>query len=232
MHEKETQPPKRYSQATVLKEMEDLGLGTKGTRANILDTLYTRGYIKEKSIMVTELGRAVVKALEKHCPEIVSVELTRRFEEDMEKVREGEKERENIIDDAEKELTEILMKFKNEEKEVGEEINQALKKHEEEVNNIGTCPQCKKGSIMVIRSQKTGKRFAGCNNYPDCSKSYPLPQKGSLSVNSKKCHCGLNLVEIKSKGRRPWSLCVEHGFDNSKKSFKKASEKEKVSEDG
>ncbi len=225
MAEKETQPPKRYSQASILKEMEDLGLGTKATRANILDTLYSRGYIKDKSIVVTELGRAVIKALEKHCPEIVSVELTRRFDDDMENVREGKKRREDILKDAEDELRKVLGKFKSEEKDIGGEINQAVKKHEEEVNNVGTCPQCGKGSIMVIRSQKTGKRFAGCNNYPDCRKSYPLPQKGSLSVSSKKCHCGLSLVEIKSKGRRPWKLCVEHGFDYTKKAFDKASEK-------
>ncbi len=222
MHEKETQPPNRYTQASILKEMEDLGLGTKGTRASILDTLYDRGYIKEKSIMVTELGRAVVQALEKHCPEIVSVELTRRFEEDMEKVSTGEKKREQIIEDAERGLTKILEKFRNEEKEIGTEINQAVKQYEREENNIGPCPLCGKGNIMVIRSQKTGKRFAGCSNYPDCSKSYPLPQKGMLSVSSKKCHCGLNLVEVKGKGRRPWKLCVEHGFDYAKKGSGKA----------
>ncbi len=226
MSEKETQPPKRYSQASVLKEMEDLGLGTKATRANILDTLYQRGYIKEKSIMVTELGKTVIKALEKHCPEIVSVELTRRFEEDMEKVSAGEKKREDIIKDAEDELRKVLERFKTEENAIGSEIKQAVKKYEEVENNIGACPECNKGSIMVIRSQKTGKRFAGCNNYPDCRKSYPLPQKGSLSVSSNKCHCGMNLVEIKAKGRRPWKLCVEHGFDYTKKAFEKADKKD------
>jgi DNA topoisomerase-1 len=230
LFEKETQPPKRYSQATILKMMEDLGLGTKATRANILETLYDRGYIKERAIVVTELGKAVVKALEKHCPDIVSVDLTRRFEEDMEKVQKGEKKREDIIKEAEEGLRKILTKFKSEEKEVGAEIRQAVEHYEQEENNIGKCPKCKKGDIMVIRSQKTGKRFAGCNNYPDCRNSYPLPQKGSLSVNSKTCHCGMNLAEIKSKGRRPWKLCVEHGFDYNKKDFKKAADAEKEAE--
>ncbi len=228
MHEKETQPPKRYTQASILKEMEDLGLGTKATRANILETLYDRGYIKEKSIIVTELGKAVVNALRKHCPDIVSVDLTRRFEEDMEKIREGQKKREDIIKDAEKELGKILDKFKTEEANIGGEIKDAVRKYEEEENNVGRCTKCKKGNIMVIRSQKTGKRFAGCNNYPDCTNSFPLPQKGTLSVSSKTCKCGMNLVEIKSKGRRPWKLCIEHGFDYSdKKEIKKASEVKK-----
>ena len=230
MHEKETQPPSRYSQASILKAMEDLGLGTKATRANILDTLYERGYIKDRSITVTELGRAVVRALEKHCPEIVSVDLTRRFEEDMEKVREGRKQREEIISDAEKELTKILEKFKAEEQEIGKEIKTAVEQYEKEKNKIGTCPKCGKGDMMIIYSQRTGKRFAGCNNYPECRNSYPLPQKGSISVVPQKCRCGLNLVEIKAKGRRPWKLCVEHGFDYKKESFRKAGEKQEKSE--
>ncbi len=226
MLEKETQPPSRYSQASILKTMEDLGLGTKATRANILDTLYERGYIKDKAIAVTELGSAVVKSLEKHCPEIISVDLTRRFEEDMEKVMTGEKKRNDIIKSAEDELSKILAKFKSEEAQVGEEIKSAVAEYEKIKNNVGACPKCKKGSMMVIHSQKTGKRFVGCNNYPDCRNSKPLPQKGSLSVVSQKCQCGLNLVEVKSKGRRPWKMCIEHGFDYSKKDFKKASEKD------
>ena len=225
MQEKETQPPSRYSQASILKEMEDLGLGTKATRANILDTLYERGYIKERSIVVTGLGKAVVKALEKHCPEIVSVDLTRRFEEDMEKIEGGHKTREGVVDAAEQELKTVLEKFKKEENEVGSEINEALKEYEKEQNTVGRCNKCGKGNIMIIRSQKTGKRFAGCNNYPSCRNSFPVPQKGFLTVLEKSCRCGLNLIEIKSKGRRPWKLCVEHGFDYAdKKEIKKASE--------
>ncbi len=228
MLDKVTQPPSRYSQASILKEMEDLGLGTKATRANILDTLYERGYIKERSIVVTGLGRAVVKALEKHCPDIISVDLTRRFEEEMESVEKGQKLREDILKEAEEQLTGILRKFKEEEKDVGAEIGQAVREYEKEQNTIGKCNKCGKGDIMIVRSQKTGKRFAGCNNYPECRNSFPVPQKGFLVVTGRKCKCGLNLIEIKSKGRRPWRLCVEHGFDYSdKKEIKKASESEK-----
>ncbi|MCK4714582.1 MAG: DNA topoisomerase I, partial [Candidatus Aenigmarchaeota archaeon] len=80
MLDKQTEPPNRYSQASILKIMEELNLGTKATRAGILQTLYDRAYIKEKSIQVTDLGEAVVSALEKHSPEIISVELTRKFD--------------------------------------------------------------------------------------------------------------------------------------------------------
>jgi ssDNA-binding Zn-finger/Zn-ribbon topoisomerase 1 len=138
----------------------------------------------------------------------------------MEKVENGDRKREDILKEAEGQLTVILSKFKKDEAEIGKEIGGALKEFEKEQNTIGKCPKCGKGDMMVIRSQKTGKRFAGCNNYPKCVNSRPLPQKGSLSVSKKTCSkCGLGLIEIKGSGRRPWTLCIEHGFDYSDKKF-------------
>ncbi len=227
--EKETQSPNRFTQASILKEMEEKSLGTKATRAHILYTLYERGYIKERSIVVTELGKAVTKALEKYCPEIVSVELTKRFEMDMEEIEKGEKTGERIIKDAEKELMRILSKFKEHEHHIGSEIKVAVQEHEHEQHDVGKCPKCGKGDLMIIHSHRTGKRFVGCSHYPNCSNSFPLPQHGYLTVLSKKCRCGLYLILVKSKGRRPWKFCVEHGFNyyNKKESPNKSGGKEK-----
>ncbi|HDD72511.1 MAG TPA: DNA topoisomerase I, partial [Candidatus Aenigmarchaeota archaeon] len=134
---KETQPPARYTQASIIKEMERLGLGTKATRAQILQTLYDRSYIKEQSIVVTELGEAVVNALEKHCPEIISVELTRRFEREMEEIEMGRKKRQEILEDAREELKRILKEFKKHEKSIGNEILKAIRKFEHESHTLG-----------------------------------------------------------------------------------------------
>ncbi len=215
--EKETQPPSRYTQASILKEMEDLGLGTKATRAHILHTLYERGYIKEKSIIVTDLGKAVTKALEHYCPEIISVELTRDFDKDMEEIENGVKKSGDIIKGAEHELMGILAKFKEHEHHIGSEIKDAVKEYEHEQHDIGRCPRCGKGDLMIIHSHKTGKRFVGCSHYPKCNNSFPLPQHGFLSAMSRKCYCGLKLVLVKTKGKRPWKFCVEHGFNYYKK---------------
>jgi DNA topoisomerase-1 len=231
--EKETQPPSRFSQASILKEMDDLGLGTKATRAHILHTLYERGYIKERSIVVTELGKSVIKALEKYSPEIVSVELTRQFDEDMQEIEKGEKKSDEIIKGAENELRKILAKFKEHEHHIGNEIKEAVHEYEQEQHDVGPCTKCGKGELMIIHSHKTGKRFVGCNNYPNCRHSFPLPQHGFLTVLSRKCYCGLHLIQVRSKGKRPWKFCVEHGFNYyKKKGEKKKAEKKKSEKKG
>jgi len=226
--DKETEPPSRYSQASILKEMDNLGLGTKATRAHILQTLYDRGYIRERSIQVTELGEAVVGALEKYCPEIISVELTRKFEREMEAIENGKKKREEILEDAEKEIVKILANFKEHEKHIGEEILKAVKEYEREIHTVGKC-ECG-GDLKIIHSRKTGKRFVGCSNYPKCTNSFPLPQHGYIEVISRPCKCGLHLIQVKTKGKRPWRFCIKCGFETKIK--KKSSEKEDVKKKG
>ena len=212
MDEKETSPPSRYSQASILKTMEDKNLGTKATRAQILHTLYEREYIRGKSITVTALGSAVIEALEKHCPEIISEELTKNFEKEMEMIQDGKKKREEIIGEAKKELERVLQKFKQHELHIGSELKEGVKEFEEVSHYIGVCPKCG-GELRILHSHLTGKHFVGCSNYPKCRQSYPLPQKGKITVLDEKCEkCGLNIVQVKQFKRRPWKLCVQCGF--------------------
>ncbi|NJE30769.1 DNA topoisomerase I [Thermococcus sp. 18S1] len=117
---KKTKPPARYSPAAVIKRMEDLGIGTKATRAQILETLYSRGYIEGKrKIKVTPLGMRVVEALEKNVPDIVSVELTKAFEEKMEEIMAGKADRESVIEESKNQLIKILQVFKEKELDIG-----------------------------------------------------------------------------------------------------------------
>ncbi len=117
---KKTKPPARYSPAAVIKKMEDLGIGTKATRAQILETLYSRGYIEgKKKIKVTPLGMRVVEALEKNVPDIVSVELTKAFEEKMEEIMAGKAEKEQVIEESKEQLIKILKVFKEKEMDIG-----------------------------------------------------------------------------------------------------------------
>ncbi|MCK5023963.1 MAG: DNA topoisomerase I, partial [Candidatus Aenigmarchaeota archaeon] len=197
MDEKETSPPNRFSQASVLKAMEDRNLGTKATRAQILHTLYEREYIKEKSIRVTSLGSAVAEALAKHCPDIISEELTKRFDKEMEMIQEGNRKREEVVASAKDELGKILVKFKEHELHIGNELKEGVKEFQETANYIGVCKKCG-GELRMIRSHTTHKHFVGCSGYPKCSNSFPLPQKGKLRVGGEVCKiCGLNIVEVK-----------------------------------
>ncbi|MBN2101931.1 MAG: DNA topoisomerase I [Candidatus Aenigmarchaeota archaeon] len=212
---KKTQPPNRYNQASILKKMEDLGLGTKATRAQILQTLYDREYIKDPSISVTTLGKVVVETLDKYSPEIVSIDLTKNLDSEMEKIQEEDSSEKPVIEHARKDLERILAKFKESEAKIGGDLASGMKEMEAENRFIGTCDKCGNGKLNVIYSGKTGKRFVSCDKYPECTNTFGLPQKGNLTVLDEPCKkCGLKVVSIKTKGKRPWKLCIKCGFVN------------------
>jgi len=206
--EKKTQPPERYTQASILKEMEKLGLGTKATRAEILQTLYERKYITGKSIQVTSFGLAVVEALEKYCPEIIDVKLTANFEREMEEVRKRRKEMKKVIEEARQVLSKILKEFKENEDGIGNFLAERYLKSLKDSSVIGKCPQCG-NDLRIIKSKSSGKRFVGCSNFKNgCSFSSPLPQKGNVYPTERKCkECGSPMVMIKYR-RKPFFLCV------------------------
>lgn len=212
--EKQTQPPARFTQGTILKELEELGLGTKATRALILQTLYDRGYIKDKSITVTKLGEAVVGALEKYCHDIISVDLTRQFEEGMESIQQEKKGKEEIIKSAEGTLSNTLKIFRQNEKNIGSDLIKGIREVMREESTIG---KCKCSGDLVIRMSKEKKRFVGCTGYPNCTETFSLPHKGNLTVLSETCaKCGLKIVSVKTFKKRPWKLCIRCGFVNKR----------------
>lgn len=217
---KETKPPPRFNPASLVKELESRGLGTKATRAEIVATLYDRGYIRGRNIKVTELGASVISALEEHVPAIISEELTRRFEEKLENIREGKESKEFVLEEAKNELTKILEEFKKKERLVGEKLVKALEEKERREGIVGDCPNC--GSpLKVVRSRKTGKIFIGCSTYPKCSTSYPLPQKVGIKTTKKKCNlCGLPMVSIPLGKRRVLS-CIDMNCKSKEKYLSK-----------
>lgn len=207
--EKETQPPARYSQGSIIKEMEKRGLGTRATRAEILQILYDRGYIHNKSIEVTKLGETVVEILNEYCPRILSEELTRYFEEEIEQVMNGKKRREEVIEEAKNVLREILEEFKNNEEKIGEKLNKAFMEFRRNERIIGSCPKCGK-NLLIIRSKISGKQFVGCSSYKEgCDFSMPLPQFAQITPLHKACEeCGMPMVQVNRKGKRPFTMCI------------------------
>ncbi|AEC52146.1 DNA topoisomerase I [Pyrococcus sp. NA2] len=207
---KKTKPPARYSPAAVIKKMEDLGLGTKATRAQILETLYQRGYIEgKKSIKVTPLGMKVVETLEKYVPEIVSVELTREFEEKMELIMQGKLTKEEVIEEAKERLTKILQKFKEKELEIGIELAKIVVGEDVKLPLVvGKCPKCG-GDLIVKYNKKTGKRFVGCSNWPKCDVTYPILQKGEIIPTNKTCCNGAPVVIIREEDGREIEICLD-----------------------
>ncbi|MEM5772884.1 MAG: DNA topoisomerase I [Candidatus Aenigmatarchaeota archaeon] len=226
---KETQPPARYSQGSIIKEMEARNLGTRATRSEILQTLYDRGYISGKSIQVTKLGEAVVKALKEFCPKILSEELTRKFEEEMELVYQGKKKREEVVEEAKKTLKEILEEFKANEKKIGKKLLEALMNKREEERKLGNCPNCKTGELRILRSRLSGKFFVGCSNYPNCKMGYPLPTGASIQATGNICEkCGTPIIQVFRKGKRPFRMCLDPKCE-TKKDWGKKIKKQNIS---
>jgi DNA topoisomerase-1 len=205
--DKETQPPRRYTPASILKEMEKLNIGTKATRASILDALYLRNYITDNSITATELGMKAVEALEKFCPEILDTALSRHFEEEMEQIMEGGKTKEEVLEEAKKTLTETLNHFREHELEIGEVLVKATRETEYKLNTIAECPECKKG-VIQIRTGRFGK-FVACDQYPECTNTYSLPANTLIRTQDKKCkECDFHTVLAIRSGKRPFDYCL------------------------
>lgn len=231
---KETEPPNRYNPATIIRELEKRELGTKSTRAEIVDSLYKRGYLKDTRIEVTDLGIKVVETLEKHCPEILSEDLTRRFEHEMDDIAHGKLKSESVVDEAKVELTKILLGFKKNEAQIGKSLLGAVESTEVKTSTIGQCDKCAEGKLRVMRSRKGGQ-FIGCTAYPKCHNIYPLPRIGKIEGLKTPCpDCGKPQVKIINRGRRPWSMCIDPqckskaNWGKNGKSAKKDSAEEKA----
>jgi len=200
---KETLPPPRWSQGSLITEMERLGLGTKATRHTIVQKLYDRSYIISNPAVPTEVGKIVIDALERHAAIITRPEMTAQLEKDMELIATGDKSLEEVTEESKQMLRQVMEILDSKKKEIGDEIKVAIRKH----NTIGKCPR-DQGDI-IVKSSRAGKRFAGCINYPECEQSYPLPQYGRLEAMGVVCpRCPSPMVRVYSKGRRPWEVCV------------------------
>ncbi|MCK9595740.1 DNA topoisomerase I [Candidatus Pacearchaeota archaeon] len=231
--EKETQPPKRYSPASIVSELEKRNLGTKATRAAILETLYDRGYVKEKSIEATPLGISLIETLEKYSPVIIDEELTRKFEKEMDSIVESKKDFDKketkIIEEAKEKIINIAKDFEKNKGQIGKELVTAeaeLWAREKEANKLNVCPLCKKGLLSIMYSRKTRRSFVACDQYPECKKTYSLPPNGVIKKTEKICEsCGFPMLMRLSKGKRPWIFCFNSECESNKKRLEEYREK-------
>jgi len=110
-----TKPPPRYNQAAYWNDGKR-SIGTKATRANIIEALYTRKYITDERMIVTELGFDIVDVLHKHANNVISLKLTRDLEEKMDYIQSGDGKRESVLSEAIERLTPVLTKWNNKNK--------------------------------------------------------------------------------------------------------------------
>jgi DNA topoisomerase-1 len=210
IEEKTTQPPPRFNPSSLLKAMEDAEIGTKATRADIIETLYRRGYVKEQRMIATPLAFRVTEILTKYCPKVIDVTFTRELETMMEQIQEGKQVRERVVFETVDYLKPIIEDLKLKEDEIGRELTTIIHEMWSDSHTLFVpCPKC--GSALKwVKNPKTKKRFIGCTGRftKGCTFSLPLPQFGKLTLLEKRCpECGFQLVQVRSKGRRPMVSC-------------------------
>jgi DNA topoisomerase-1 len=196
---KKTKPPRRYSQGTLISEMEKKNLGTKSTRHEIIKKLYSRKYVTDKQLTPTLSAVAVTEALKRNAEAITKADMTADLEEDMNMIAAGKKTSDEVVHHSREMLQDVMKTMEEKRDEIGSSIQRALAQQ----SIAGTCPKC--GGDMVIR--KSRKRFLGCSNYPRCTNSYPLPQKGKLVFKGMACkECGAPVITVVT--RKKWDICA------------------------
>lgn len=180
-----TKPPPRYTEASLVKELETKGIGRPSTYAQIISTLKERKYVvKEKGRFVpTELGRAVNALLVRVFPEIFEVGFTARMEENLDRVESGEEEWVKVVEEFYRTFSRTL--------KWAEEHRGELKRSLQEETGE-RCPEC--GMPLVVKWGRYG-RFLACTGFPECSYTRPLNEGESPRPTGEKCpECGSELV--------------------------------------
>jgi len=188
-----TQPPPRYTEARLVKTMEELGIGRPSTYAPTLDTIQRRGYVSmdNKRFIPTELGTIVIEIMQDFFPEIIDADFTVKMEGDLDTIEDGETKWVNLIDDFYQGFAKRLEKAESEMDKI--EIR-------DEPAGID-CEKC--GHEMVYKMGRYGK-FLACSNFPECRNTKPILKE--IGVKCPKCKEG-NVVERKSKKRRIFYGC-------------------------
>ena len=187
-----TQPPARYTEAKLVKAMEELGIGRPSTYATIMSNIKDRGYVNivEKKFHPTEIGIEVTDKLQEYFDSIINVEYTASMEEDLDKIADGDIVWYNTLSDFYKKFEPLLDEaFKNMEKQAPEETGE-------------TCPEC--GNPLVIRKGRYGK-FIACSNYPECK--YIKQEKTETKEICDCPNCDGKIVEKKSRKGKVFYGC-------------------------
>lgn len=190
-----TQPKSRYTEATLIKALEENGIGRPSTYAPILSTIQERNYIEkneEKRFQPTEIGTVVNDLLVTHFPKIVNIKWTAEMEEDLDKIAEGKRK-----------WVEVLGKFYEPfEENLKQKYQEVSKKDITEKPTEKTCPKC--GAPLLIRLGKFGKFYA-CSKFPKCKHTESL-EENILGIKCPKCKKG-EITEKRTRKRKIFYAC-------------------------
>ena len=204
---KQTEPPARYSQGRLVQEMEKRGLGTKSTRASIIERLYQVRYLKNDPIEPSQLGMAIVDALHEFAPRITTPEMTAELDEDMTRVAEGADTQEHVVEHSRALLAGMLDALIEHKDDLGDRIADAVTADA----RVGACPKCGKDLVMKT-SAKTRGSFIGCMGWPECDVTYPVPsgvKVSPLEGEAAVCpECGAPRIKCQPFRQKAYEMCV------------------------
>lgn len=191
-----TEPPPRYSEATLVKALEEKGIGRPSTYAPIISTIQDRGYVErvDGRLRPKELGYVVNDLLTAHFPDIIDADFTAQMEEELDDIADGEKEWQRVVKDFYRPLMKALK---------GAEKASPLQEATDEI-----CPEC--GRPLVVRWGRYG-RFLACTGFPDCRYSRPLAaEEEQLQATDEKCpECDSPMV-VKRGRYGPFLACSRY----------------------
>ncbi len=190
-----TQPPPRYTEASLIRTLEEKGIGRPSTYAQIVSTIKERGYVETEKgyLKPTELGLLVNDLLVAHFPHLIETGFTARLEEALDEIEEGKRQRVELLKDFYQTFEDVLNKAREEMASLKAGVPSGIK-----------CPAC--GEEMIIRVGKAGA-FLACSRYPECkeTRDYVRDEKGSIKVVEKNRQTG----EVCEKCGRP--MVVKRG---------------------
>ena len=187
-----SEPPPRYTEASLVKLLEEKGIGRPSTYSPIITTILTRNYIEkvQKQIIPTELGKIVNKLLVENFSDIINVEFTANMEKEFDSIAEGQKKWKELIREFYKPFSKVIEK-------VDKELEHVQLEYEE---TDVKCEKC--GRNMVIKIGKYGK-FLACPGYPECRNAKPLIEYADFNCPK----CGSQVQIRKTKKRRNYYIC-------------------------
>jgi len=206
--------PSRFSEGSLLAEMEREGIGTKATRAETISTLIDRRFVDKsgQELVPTTRGSALIENVREISPEIISAKMTKTLENDLDQIRSGEKIDVDFVSDMLESLRIVMKKMyhMNASSEQFQNSSAGTKLHDNLL--LGSCPSCGDGKLELIMSPKTKKRFIRCTNSDDgCRSSSPAYPKGRIIPIKRRCpNCSWPMIVVAYRTRRGTEFCSNY----------------------
>ena len=213
--------PSPFNQITLIEKMEKENVGTKSTRANIIQTITDRTYIEGNKLKSTPLARALVEVLQIHSPLILSSKMTRKMEKQLEEIENRKTTQEKVIKIAKKNISVTIKEIQKNNKSIGKKLFSATKNSlliQSTNNMLADCTICKKGDLIITSNSRNRALICSNSVNKGCIVKASLPRFGLIKIHKKSCVvCLWPKIKTTFKGN-PWIFCINPNCPSKVKS--------------